>query len=82
MMNIQQHSSNPAEIEDPTSDKIREARSATFGTSWPHDGKRGWMCQSEKVMLFILMPPQFYTYHRSTPDGRWGMVFLSHRREQ
>lgn len=49
MMDIQQHSSNPAEIEDPTSDKIREARLATFGTSWPHDGKRGWVCQSEKV---------------------------------
>ncbi|KAF7588519.1 hypothetical protein BBP40_005546 [Aspergillus hancockii] len=43
MMDIQQHSSNPAEIEDPTSEKIREARLATFGASWPHDGKRGWM---------------------------------------
>ncbi|KAE8333438.1 hypothetical protein BDV39DRAFT_50421 [Aspergillus sergii] len=50
MMDIQQHSSNPAEIEDPTSDKIREARLATFGTSWPHDGKRGWVCQSEKMV--------------------------------
>ncbi|KAE8153922.1 hypothetical protein BDV25DRAFT_10004 [Aspergillus avenaceus] len=50
MMDIQQHSSNPAEIEDPTSDKIREARVATFGASWPHDGKRGWVCQSEKMV--------------------------------
>ncbi|OGM48481.1 putative chromosome segregation protein BIR1 [Aspergillus bombycis] len=50
MMDIQQHSSNPAEIEDPTCDKIREARLATFGTSWPHDGKRGWVCQSEKMV--------------------------------
>ncbi|KAE8354964.1 hypothetical protein BDV28DRAFT_63406 [Aspergillus coremiiformis] len=50
MMDIQQHSSNPAEIEDPTSDKIREARLATFGSSWPHDGKRGWVCQSDKMV--------------------------------
>ncbi|KAL4895793.1 hypothetical protein BDV59DRAFT_144371 [Aspergillus ambiguus] len=50
MMDIQQHSSNPAEIDDPTSDKIRDARLATFGTQWPHDGKRGWTCDSEKMV--------------------------------
>ncbi|KAI9042929.1 uncharacterized protein KD926_004720 [Aspergillus affinis] len=50
MMDIQQHSSNPAEIEDPTSDTIRQARLATFGELWPHDGKRGWVCQSEKMV--------------------------------
>lgn len=50
MMDIQQHSSNPAEIEDPTSEPIFQARLATFSTGWPHDGKRGWTCQSEKVM--------------------------------
>lgn len=49
MMDIQQHSSNPAEIQDPTSDQIFQARLATFNTGWPHDGKRGWTCQSEKV---------------------------------
>lgn len=49
MMDIEQHSSNPAEIEDPTSDNIAQARQATFGEQWPHDGKRGWVCQSEKV---------------------------------
>ncbi|KAL5364684.1 hypothetical protein BJX96DRAFT_137974 [Aspergillus floccosus] len=50
MMDIQQHSSNPAEIDDPTSDRVREARLATFGTNWPHDGKRGWVCDSEKMV--------------------------------
>ncbi|KAI9370532.1 hypothetical protein BJX61DRAFT_515218 [Aspergillus egyptiacus] len=50
MMDIQQHSSNPAEIEDPTSERIVNARLATFGESWPHDGKRGWLCQSDKMV--------------------------------
>ncbi|GFF69518.1 protein bir1 [Aspergillus udagawae] len=50
MMDIEQHSSNPAEIEDPTSDRIEQARQATFGDQWPHDGKRGWVCQSEKMV--------------------------------
>ncbi|KKK26541.1 hypothetical protein ARAM_005560 [Aspergillus rambellii] len=50
MTDIQQHSSNPAEIEDPTSERITQARQATFGDSWPHDGKRGWKCQSEKMV--------------------------------
>lgn len=49
MMDIQRRTSNPAEIEDPTSERIVQARAATFGFSWPHDGKRGWVCQSEKV---------------------------------
>ncbi|RMJ25068.1 Chromosome segregation protein BIR1 [Aspergillus sp. HF37] len=50
MMDIQQHSSNPAEIEDPTSEKLADARQATFSLSWPHDGKRGWVCKSEKMV--------------------------------
>ncbi|KAL4977303.1 hypothetical protein BDW66DRAFT_38504 [Aspergillus desertorum] len=50
MMDIQQRSSNPAEIEDPTSEPIVQARLATFGDSWPHDGKKGWMCQSDKMV--------------------------------
>ncbi|EYE99107.1 uncharacterized protein EURHEDRAFT_374182 [Aspergillus ruber CBS 135680] len=50
MKDIERHSSNPAEIEDPTSERISGARSATFGLYWPHDGKRGWVCQSEKMV--------------------------------
>jgi hypothetical protein len=49
MMDIQQRSSNPAEIEDPTGERVTQARLATFGSTWPHDGKRGWVCQSDKV---------------------------------
>jgi hypothetical protein len=58
MMDIEQHSSNPAEIEDPTSDRIAQARQATFGDQWPHDGKRGWVCQSEKVVFDMLSIPK------------------------
>ncbi|CAG7924421.1 unnamed protein product [Penicillium olsonii] len=50
MMDIHQNSSNPASIEDPTSDRITQARLSTFGSAWPHDGKRGWVCQSEKMV--------------------------------
>lgn len=50
MKDIERHSSNPAEIEDPTSERIAGARSATFGLLWPHDGKKGWVCQSEKMV--------------------------------
>ncbi|KAL2823366.1 hypothetical protein BDW59DRAFT_98175 [Aspergillus cavernicola] len=50
MMDIQQRSSNPAEIEDPTSEGIAQARQTTFGESWPHDGKKGWLCQSDKMV--------------------------------
>ncbi|CEL09573.1 hypothetical protein ASPCAL12708 [Aspergillus calidoustus] len=50
MMDIHRNSSNPAEIEDPTSETIAQARLATFGESWPHDGKKGWLCQSDKMV--------------------------------
>ncbi|KAJ5819529.1 hypothetical protein N7474_005120 [Penicillium riverlandense] len=50
MMDIQQRSSNPAEIEDPTGERVTQARLATFGSAWPHDGKRGWVCQSDKMV--------------------------------
>lgn len=49
IMDIQSKTSNPAEIVDPTSSAIVEARRATFAIGWPHEGKRGWICQSEKV---------------------------------
>jgi hypothetical protein len=35
--------------EDPSSEQMVEARKATFGDNWPHDGKRGWTCKSQKV---------------------------------
>ncbi|KLJ09341.1 hypothetical protein EMPG_15204 [Blastomyces silverae] len=50
MMDIVRQSSNPAEIEDPTNTRIVEARRATFASMWPHDGKRGWVCKTEKMV--------------------------------
>ncbi|OJD24718.1 hypothetical protein ACJ73_03913 [Blastomyces percursus] len=50
MMDIVRRSSNPAEIEDPTNTRIAEARRATFASMWPHDGKRGWVCKTEKMV--------------------------------
>ncbi|EED22299.1 chromosome segregation protein BIR1, putative [Talaromyces stipitatus ATCC 10500] len=50
IMDIQSNTSNPAEIVDPTSSSIVEARRATFAIGWPHEGKRGWLCQSEKMV--------------------------------
>ncbi|KAK1148523.1 hypothetical protein N8T08_009529 [Aspergillus melleus] len=47
MMDIQQHSSNPAEIEDPTSDPIRQARLATFGGK--KKGSRSKKARTSKV---------------------------------
>jgi 2-keto-3-deoxy-L-rhamnonate aldolase RhmA len=34
---------------DPMSDEMKEARRATFAGRWPHDGKKGWACSTEKV---------------------------------
>ncbi|KAJ5490931.1 hypothetical protein N7539_002498 [Penicillium diatomitis] len=50
MMDVQQNSSNPATIEDPNSERIVQARIGTFGAQWPHDGKRGWLCQSQRMV--------------------------------
>ena len=35
--------------EDPMSEKMIEARKATFGDMWPHEKKRGWSCKVQKV---------------------------------
>ncbi|KAK9475101.1 inhibitor of apoptosis repeat-containing protein, partial [Dipodascopsis tothii] len=34
---------------DPSSDEIARYRLETFGTWWPHDGKRGWVPTSEAL---------------------------------
>ncbi|KZZ89787.1 Baculoviral inhibition of apoptosis protein repeat protein [Ascosphaera apis ARSEF 7405] len=49
MMDIARRSSDPGSIEDPTSARVTEARRATF-RGWPHDGKRGWTCKSDKMV--------------------------------
>ncbi|KAI9706140.1 MAG: hypothetical protein M1836_005546 [Candelina mexicana] len=35
---------------DPLSEEMMEARRATFMDLWPHDGKRGWTCRTEKMV--------------------------------
>ncbi|KAI1820393.1 hypothetical protein F4861DRAFT_69885 [Xylaria intraflava] len=35
---------------DPTSSAMIEARKATFGDKWPHEGKRGWKCKTKQLV--------------------------------
>ncbi|KAI0970709.1 hypothetical protein F4678DRAFT_116025 [Xylaria arbuscula] len=37
-------------LDDPTSPEMIEARKATFGDRWPHDGKRGWKCKTKQLV--------------------------------
>ncbi|KPI44589.1 Protein bir1 [Cyphellophora attinorum] len=41
---------DPGQMNDPTSTAMVEARTATFAIGWPHDGKRGWVCKTEKMV--------------------------------
>ncbi|KAI9847620.1 MAG: hypothetical protein M1837_002194 [Sclerophora amabilis] len=51
LMSIEQRTdASKAEDEDPLSDRLMEARRATFADRWPHDGKRGWSCKTEKMV--------------------------------
>lgn len=35
--------------EYPCSARMIEARKATFGDKWPHEGKKGWKCKVKQV---------------------------------
>jgi hypothetical protein len=35
--------------EYPLSEKMIEARKATFADQWPHDSKKGWKCKTKQV---------------------------------
>ncbi|KAI8628206.1 hypothetical protein F5Y19DRAFT_145055 [Xylariaceae sp. FL1651] len=37
-------------LDDPTSSEMLEARKATFGSRWPHEGKRGWKCKTKQLV--------------------------------
>lgn len=39
------------DLENPMSERMVEARKATFGDMWPHDDKKGWVCKTKKVCL-------------------------------
>ncbi|KAI9851627.1 MAG: hypothetical protein M1838_003221 [Thelocarpon superellum] len=36
--------------EDPASEVMQAARRATFVGKWPHEGKKGWLCKTEKMV--------------------------------
>jgi hypothetical protein len=44
-----QQADDVSTMEDPTNDRLFEARKATFGSRWPHEHKRGWVCKTEKM---------------------------------
>lgn len=37
--------------QDPMQPHMIDAREATFGTRWPHEGKKGWECKTQQVRL-------------------------------
>ncbi|KAI1416865.1 hypothetical protein F5Y13DRAFT_204258 [Hypoxylon sp. FL1857] len=37
-------------LDDPNGHEMAEARKATFGGRWPHDGKRGWKCKTKQLV--------------------------------
>lgn len=37
-------------LDDPTGNEMINARKATFGDRWPHDGKRGWKCKTKQLV--------------------------------
>ncbi len=39
--------------EYPASVRMIEARKATFGDQWPHEGKKGWKCKVKQVCLSL-----------------------------
>src|SRR5690349_13102840 len=49
-MNIVQESLDPESMEDPTNERLSEARQATFTCGWPHDSKRGWTCKTDRMV--------------------------------
>ncbi|KAI0111508.1 hypothetical protein F4814DRAFT_422689 [Daldinia grandis] len=37
-------------LDDPSDAPMAEARKATFGGLWPHEGKRGWKCKTKQLV--------------------------------
>ena len=38
--------------EYPSSQRMIEARKATFADKWPHESKKGWKCKVKQVWLY------------------------------
>lgn len=39
-------------MENPLDEKLLDSRKMTFGSNWPHENKRGWICKTQKVVCF------------------------------
>ncbi|KAI4156129.1 MAG: hypothetical protein LQ340_000500 [Diploschistes diacapsis] len=46
----QEDESGDLRTEDPMSERMIEARKATFADMWPHERKRGWTCKVQKMV--------------------------------
>ena len=44
-----QEEHDPSQMEDPTGQRLEDARRATFA-NWPHEEKRGWTCKIDKMV--------------------------------
>lgn len=66
------------EIDDPMLEDLVEARTATFGERWPHEGKRGWNCKVKKVGRFA---KRFRDGADVIADGECRLAFLPDSRE-
>ncbi|ELR04157.1 hypothetical protein GMDG_01461 [Pseudogymnoascus destructans 20631-21] len=49
-------------LENPMSTRMVEARKATFGDRWPHEGKKGWKCKTKQLV-------EAGWIHKPTPEG-------------
>lgn len=67
-------------LEDPMSEKILNARRMTFGSNWPHENKRGWICKTQKVSLECLIRPGFLLMVNK--DDRGWVALLSDSRKR
>ncbi|KAL1635726.1 hypothetical protein SLS58_010089 [Diplodia intermedia] len=66
----------PEENEDPMSERMVAARTATFAESWPHESKKGWKCRTKKGNAFtkhLLIDLREEHYKRS-PDCPFFML--------
>ena len=57
------------EDEAPNSARMSDARKMTFGSRWPHEAKRGWVCKTQKVIN-----PLMTNLLLLTDIGRWLML--------
>lgn len=48
VMSAAQDGLDAATMEDPTNERLQEARRATF-ISWPHEPKRAWLCKIDRM---------------------------------